>query len=119
MALGETVTDGLEEVRFPEPHAPVDEQRVIRDDGRLRDRQAGGLGKLIRGADDECLEAVTGIEVGWRRGRERYGGRWKRRGAVDREDQLRSRTGDGGDGGGQGLKVALLEVLTEKLIRDA
>ena len=63
MALGEAVADGLEQMRLAEPHAAVDEQRVVGLDGRLGDRQARGLGELVRGADDERVEAVARVEV--------------------------------------------------------
>ena len=49
---------------LPEPHAAVDEQRVVRTRRRLGDRAARGVRELIRGADDERVEGVAGVQPG-------------------------------------------------------
>jgi hypothetical protein len=114
----QAMPDGLEKMGLAEPHTPVDEQGVVGDGGRLGDRETGGLGELVGRADHEGLETVTGIEVRRVR-RGRRGGRrgWDR--AVDREDDMGPGPGHDGSRNAKGIEVVLLEILAEKLIRDA
>ena len=46
---------------FPETHPAVDEERVVSLAGRLRHRQAGGVGELVVRADDERFEVFRGF----------------------------------------------------------
>ena len=57
------VADGLDQVGLAQPHAAVDEQRVV--GGRMvGDLHAGGAGELVGLAGNEGCEAETGIEAG-------------------------------------------------------
>ena len=69
IVLQHVVPDRVHQVRLAEPHAAVDEQRVVRARRRFGDRAAGRVRELIRRADDEGVEGVAGIEAcrAWRR----------------------------------------------------
>ena len=54
------VPDRVHQVRLAEPHAAVDEQRVVRARRRFGDGAAGGVRELVRGSDDEGVEGVAG-----------------------------------------------------------
>ena len=54
--------DGVHQVRLPQSHTAVDEQRVVRAGWCLRDGAARRVGELIRGADDERVERVSWSE---------------------------------------------------------
>jgi len=58
------VASRVQKVRFPQARAPRDEQGVEGGAGRLGHGERGGVGEAVRGADDEGLEGVLGIEVG-------------------------------------------------------
>ena len=58
------VPDGVQQVGLAESGRAVDEQRVVRAGRRLGDAQRGGEGELVRGALDERLERVAGVEPG-------------------------------------------------------
>ncbi len=58
------VPDCMHQVRLPEPHAPVDEQRVVRARGGFRHGARGGMRELIRRTDDERVEGIAGCEAG-------------------------------------------------------
>ena len=71
-----------------EPHAAVQEQRVVRMAGTLRDREARGVGEAVRGADDEVREGVASVDVAGAalaadaRGLDAHLGRWHGRARV-------------------------------------
>jgi hypothetical protein len=119
VAGGQTMTDGLEEMGLTETHAAIDEQRVVGLDRRFGDGEAGGLRELIRGAHDEGLEAIARIEVRRRCGRWRDRRRRRRGRAVDRQNQLGPGPGHRLGGRLERLEVPLLDLLAEKLIRNA
>ena len=58
----DVVADRLDQVRLAQPHAAVDEQRVV---GRrmLGDLQRGGAGELVRLAGDEAVERQRRVEA--------------------------------------------------------
>ena len=58
----EVVRDRAEQVGLAEPRGAVQEERVVGLAGRLGDRQRGGVGELVAGADHEALEGVVGVE---------------------------------------------------------
>ena len=60
------VPDGVHQVRLAEPHAAVDEQRVVRARRRLGHRAAGGLGELVGRSDDEGVERVARVQAAQR-----------------------------------------------------
>ena len=62
--LQHVVTDGVHQMRFAESHTTVDEQRVVGPRRRLRHGAAGGVRKLIRRSDDECVEGVSRVQPG-------------------------------------------------------
>ncbi len=64
------LTDRVHQMRFAEPHAAIDKQRVVRSRGRLGNRTAGGMGELVRRAHDESVEGVARIEPGGARSRD-------------------------------------------------
>ena len=80
-AAGEAaVADRLHEVGLAQTRRAADEEGVVAVGGLVGDVEGGGMGELVRGADDEVLEGVEGIEVsdlgpgrglctGWRDGR--------------------------------------------------
>ncbi len=78
LARQDVVADRVHEVGLAEPDAAVDEERVVGLRGDLGDGAGGGMRELVRGADDEALEGVLGVEVGGvpvgRRGRLRAQG---------------------------------------------
>lgn len=87
----DVMPDGVHQVRLPQPDAAVDEQGVVRAGRHLGHRPARGFGKLVRGAHDEGIERVTGIEAAERgnRGGRRIRARRNRlvvssRGGLDR-----------------------------------
>ena len=58
----DVLPDRVHQMRLSQSHAAVDEQRVVRSRRRLGDRAARRMRELIRGADDEGVEGVAGIE---------------------------------------------------------
>ncbi len=56
------VPDGVHQVRLPESHPAVDEQRVVRSRRRFGDRTTGGVRELVRRSDDEGVERVARTE---------------------------------------------------------
>ena len=90
IVLQHVLPDRVHQVRLAQPHAAVDEQRVVRARRRLRDRAAGRVRELIRRADDEGVEGVAGIEAGRARCGQRRG-----RGSRARPPRRRS-SGIGG-----------------------
>src|SRR6266404_2172045 len=62
------VTDGVQEMRLAETDTAVDEERIVGLRWELGDRMASRLSKLVRIADDECVERVARREsdgCGW------------------------------------------------------
>src|SRR6478672_6352622 len=55
--------DGEHEVRFAEPRAAVDEERIVRGAGGLPDRSCRGHGKPVGAPYDVILETVPRIEI--------------------------------------------------------
>ena len=58
------VADGVHQVRLAEPHAAVQEERVVGVPRALGDRQARGVGEAVGRPDDEVGEGVARVEVG-------------------------------------------------------
>jgi len=56
------VTDRVQEMRLPEAHAAVDEERIVRARRQLGDGLACRLRELIGRAHDERVERVAGVE---------------------------------------------------------
>jgi hypothetical protein len=56
------VTNGLEQVRFPHPDAPVQKQRVINRARFGGYGHAGGMSEFVVFADDERFERVPWVE---------------------------------------------------------
>ena len=54
--------DRVHEVRFAEPHAAVDEQRVIGGAGVLRDSLRRGVREMVRRADNKAVERVFRVQ---------------------------------------------------------
>jgi hypothetical protein len=63
IAHAQVVGDRAQQVRLAEPGRPVQEEWVVGLAGSLGDREGGGVGDAVAGADDEALEAVGGIEL--------------------------------------------------------
>ena len=63
MMLHDVVADRVHQVRLAEPHAAVDEERVVRARRRFGDGAARGVRELVRRADDEGVEGVAGIQA--------------------------------------------------------
>ena len=91
------MADGVEQMGLPEAGGAIDEEGVVGAGGRLGDRQGGGVGETVRGADHELVEGVPGIETPGRpeaggllvgRGRGREVARGRRRGRRDRRECL-------------------------------
>ncbi len=61
--LLDLVADGLHEMGLAHTDAAVEEERVVGLRGTLRDRLAGGVGKLIAAADDEGVEGVAWVQL--------------------------------------------------------
>ena len=55
--------DGEHEVRFPQPGAAVEKERVVGFAGVVRDGAASGGNKFIGGADDEVVEGVAWVKA--------------------------------------------------------
>jgi hypothetical protein len=55
------MADRVQQVRLAQPRVAVDEQRVV-GLRRAGDRNGGGVGKPVAGADDEGLEGVLRVE---------------------------------------------------------
>src|SRR5215470_4058037 len=81
----------VEEVRLPQADSTVDEEWIVGARRQLGHRLAGGLGELIRVADDEGVERVADGEAGGgdRRLRLGSGGDGHARFAVDIEGNAR------------------------------
>jgi len=57
-SLADVVTDGVHEMRFPQPRPPVDIERVVGLGGALRHCPRRCLSELIAGADHERFKRV-------------------------------------------------------------
>ena len=57
------VRNGIEKVRLPNAGRAVDEKRVIRIRGLLRNGDGGGVCKLVAVADDEVIERKLRVEL--------------------------------------------------------
>ena len=80
--LADVVADRVQQVGLAQPGRAVDEQRVVGPGRALGDRQRGRVREAVRGADDELVEGVAGIQ---RRGEPgRAGVRARRRGGARR-----------------------------------
>ena len=55
----------MHQMRLAETHAAINEQRVVRARGRLRDRAARRMRELVGWSDDKCVEAVARVEAWW------------------------------------------------------
>ena len=62
-ALLDQVPDRLQQMRLPQSHATIDEQRVVCGSRVFRDLQSGRTGKLIRLARNERIESKAGIQA--------------------------------------------------------
>ena len=57
------VADRVHEMRLAEPHAAVDEERVVRGEPRrVRDGLCHRVGELVRATRDERLEGILRVE---------------------------------------------------------
>jgi hypothetical protein len=61
--LGDVLAHGLEQVRLAEAGAAVDEERVVRLRGRLRDRERRRVREPVRRADHERVERVLRVQA--------------------------------------------------------
>jgi hypothetical protein len=59
------MANGVQQVRFAQTDAAIEEQRVVGDAGMIDDGQGRGVGESIRLTDDEVAERVAGIERAW------------------------------------------------------
>ena len=59
---GHVLADGMQQMRFAEPDAAIEKQRIVRFAGRLRDRQRGGMREVVVLADDEGVERIPRIK---------------------------------------------------------
>jgi hypothetical protein len=57
------MTDGVQQVRFAQPHVAVDKQRVVRAAGVIGHRARGGVGQLIAAAHHEGGKNITRIQT--------------------------------------------------------
>lgn len=64
VALADGVSDGLHEVRLAQPHASVQEERVVGLAGSVGDGAAGGVGEPTAVAHHERREHEVGVEPG-------------------------------------------------------
>ena len=123
------LSNGVHEMRLAQPHATVDEERVVRPRRRFGDGTTGGMGKLIRGSYDEAVEAVTRIQPSrCRRHRGRRGLRlclvhrlhhgW-RGGALGEKNKRRLRPVHLGQGLGKNNRVVLREPVLKQGIRHS
>ena len=60
--LYDMVSDSVEKVGFPQPHAPVDKEGIVILCRRVGNSQTGRLGKLVAGSHDKIIERVFGVE---------------------------------------------------------
>ena len=72
------VADGVHQVRLAQPHAAVQEERVVGVPRPLGHRQGGRVGQAVGRADDEVGERVAAVQVD----RVAAGGAWRGRQAV-------------------------------------
>ena len=63
IVLQHVLPDRVHQMGFAEPHATVDEQRVVRARRRLGDGPRRSVRKLIRRANDEAIEGVARVEA--------------------------------------------------------
>src|SRR5690606_32894162 len=63
IALRNEVADGMHQVRLAEPHAAVDEQRVVRAARVLADLHGGRARELIALAFDEAFERERSVQA--------------------------------------------------------
>ena len=57
------IADGLHQVRFPQPHAAVDKQRIVGFSGRFRRSECRGPGEPVAVSGNKGVESVFGIEM--------------------------------------------------------
>ncbi len=62
LVIDHMLANGVQQVRFAQPHSAVEEERIVGFSGGLRHGHGGGVRKGIVVADDECLEGILGIE---------------------------------------------------------
>ena len=55
----DVMSDRVHQMRLAQPHATVNEERVVGTRRRFRDGAAGGMRELIRRSDDERVERVA------------------------------------------------------------
>ena len=88
-AIGESVPDGVQQVRLAEAGRAVEEERVVEVAGIPRDALGGGDRETVPRSRDELLEGVALAQA--RRGRERLHARLgrRRRCGAGRSERLR------------------------------
>ena len=62
VAAEDGVTNGVHQVGFTQPGVAIEEEGVVGLSRGLGDREGGGVGHLVVGADDEGLEGIAGVE---------------------------------------------------------
>src|SRR5699024_5736641 len=103
-ALG-VVPHRMQQVRLAQARAAVDEQRVVRLGGGLRDGRGGGLREAVRGPDHEGVKGVLAVQArilaeGAVRGRRLTAGCRARGGGGDAGEGRHAGVGAGGVGRG-------------------
>src|SRR6267143_1374516 len=62
-SLRHIISNGIQEVRLPQPGLPVNKEWVIGFRRLFSDRHTGGVGKLISRSYYEILESILGVEL--------------------------------------------------------
>ena len=116
VVLQHVLPDRVHQVRLAQPHAAVDEQRVVRARRRFGDGAARGVRELIRRADDEGVEGVAGIQAGRARraasGRRRSRAPRLRRGSAESAGRRSGGLGDEIHGQVRPLHLAIASAMT-------
>src|SRR5712692_3037461 len=61
--LRHIISNGIQEVRLPQPGLPVDKEWVIGFRRLFGDRHTGGMGKLVSCAHNEILKCILWVEL--------------------------------------------------------
>ena len=115
MLAEDLVADGVQQVGLAEPDRTVEEERVVAVRGALGDGARGGVGELVRAADDEGVEGVLRVESLDRPHRDR--GLALVEAVVGGEKDLEQLVGDGGGLAVDQVPVALLDGVDEAGVR--